>query len=60
MECSPYIRYCSVQTTPATPQRTIAAVGQTLADTMTIKPMREHADKKVNMMGILDVTLKER
>jgi len=27
---------------------------------MTRKPIREHAEKKVNMMGILDVTLKER
>ena len=49
-----------MQAKPATPQRTIAAVGQTVADTMTRKPMREHAERKVNMMGILDVTQKER
>jgi hypothetical protein len=49
-----------VQATPASPHKTIAAVGQTLEDTMTRKPMREHAERKVNTMGILDVTLKER
>jgi len=45
---------------PETPQRTIAAVGQTPADTMTRKPMREQAERKVNMIGILEITLKER
>ena len=49
-----------MQIAPARPQRTIAAVGHTVADTMTMKPMREQAERNVEMMGILDVTLKER
>jgi hypothetical protein len=37
----------------------MAAVGHTLADTVTKKPMREQAERNAKMMGILDVTLNE-